>query len=86
MNNLLLFLDNVEVKNEIIDGTIAKRKTTVSTIKFSARSGDNQASYACEAVHGGLRGQSKRANFMLSVQCKYSNAELFYIRDLSVRQ
>ena len=71
MNNLLLFLDNVEVKNEIIDGTIAKRKTTVSTIKFSARSGDNQASYACEAVHGGLRGQSKRANFMLSVQCKF---------------
>ena len=66
-----MYRDNVEVKNEVIDGTIAKRKTTVSTLKFSARSGDNQASYACEAVHGGLRGQSKRANFMLSVQCKF---------------
>jgi hypothetical protein len=62
------FLDNVEVKEE--DGTMAGRKTVTSKVKFSANSNDNQATYACEAVHGGLRGANMRVSFLLSVQCK----------------
>jgi hypothetical protein len=62
------FSDNVEVKEE--DGTMAGRKTVTSKVKFSANSNDNQATYACEAVHGGLRGANMRVSFLLSVQCK----------------
>ena len=64
-------LDNVEVKEE--DGSMASRKTVTSKIKFSANSNDNQATYACEAVHGGLRGNNMRVSFLLSVQCKSSH-------------
>ena len=60
--------DNVEVKEE--DGTLTGRKSVVSKIKFTASSNDNQATYACEAVHGGLRGLTMRVSFLLSVQCE----------------
>jgi hypothetical protein len=63
-----LIVDNVEVKEE--EGSMSGRKTVTSKIKFSANSNDNQATYACEAVHGGLRGNTMRVSFLLSVQCK----------------
>jgi hypothetical protein len=75
------FLDNVEVKEE--EGTMAGRKTVTSKVKFSANSNDNQATYACEAVHGGLRGANMRVSFLLSVQCKpplfYSPCEILIL-------
>ena len=62
--------DNVEIETKVEDGSLPNRKTVVSKLKMTAKSGDNQATYACEAVHGGLRGETRRVNFLLSVQCK----------------
>uniref|UniRef100_A0A914WZB5 Nephrin n=1 Tax=Plectus sambesii TaxID=2011161 RepID=A0A914WZB5_9BILA len=41
--------------------------TTVSTLKWSARAGDHQAIFACDAVHPGLSGRQMRTNFTLNV-------------------
>ncbi len=87
-SELHAFLDNVEVKEE--DGTMAGRKTVTSKVKFSANSNDNQATYACEAVHGGLRGANMRVSFLLSVQCKppliFSPAEILIFLLRSFRE
>jgi len=54
------------VEDKVEDGS-PNRKTVTSKIKFRPNSDDNQASYACEAVHPALKAGPMRVSVFLSV-------------------
>ncbi|XP_023332616.1 nephrin isoform X4 [Eurytemora carolleeae] len=86
LRNNIPLVDNVEIETKEEDGSLPNRKTVVSKLKMTAKSGDNQATYACEAVHGGLRGETRRVNFLLSVQYPPERPEIIgYIEGETIR-